>query len=126
MDKQKQIVILTHGEEGLSQACFAFKYAVTLQSMGFPVDMYLASAAAKWANQNAERTMCVGGYEPIQYYIDALLEGGSTLYVCCACYQDECDVEDIQEIQKTIIKGAECAGMSKLVELSLDAKVYTF
>ena len=126
MDQQKQIVILTHGDEGLSQACFAFKYAVTLQSMGFQIDMYLASTAAKWANQNAERTMCVGGYEPIQYYIDTLLENGSKIFVCCACYQDECDVEDIKEIQDTIIPGAECAGMSKLVEMSVNAKVYTF
>jgi len=80
--KRNQLIVLTEGrEDDGKRATLAFALAISLQSMGTDVAIYLDSEAVVWSLQGAARGVTVKGFDTLESYISFFEGAGGQLFV---------------------------------------------
>ncbi|MFC1616888.1 DsrE family protein [Candidatus Margulisiibacteriota bacterium] len=120
------LFLITGGSDGFHQACFALQLALTFMGAGVEVIIYLSSDAAKWAHKETNRDQKLCGGQSLDFYLNELLTYGAKILVCGTCVMENCNIQDAHEMQNNLLEGIECAGISKIAELSLKSKVFNF
>jgi predicted peroxiredoxin len=118
MDTQTDTLItLTTGKQDRgTRATLAFAWACAALAMGQKVKMYLTMDGTVWAVRGAMRDVEVGGFEPLQDYLDQFLALGGELLVCAPCSEYYCAF-DRDLIQDTFIDDATLTGLATIVSL---------
>ncbi len=116
----KVLIHTTWGPTDPTRAGLAFVYAMTAETEGLDVAVFLFHDAVLLANKNMYQKVIPIGPPPVSACIDYLTEQNVKLYVCKPCYE-------LRGMSKDdLIPTAELKGMDFFVELSKTRKVINF
>ena len=117
---EKALVYTTWGPTDPTRAGLALTYAMTAETQGMDVCLFLFHDAVLLANRKMYPKIIPVGPPPAGSTIDYLIEQNVKVYVCKPCYELRgLSVEDL-------IPVAELKGMELFAELSKTARTVTF
>ena len=121
------LITLTTGKQDRgTRATLAFAWGCAALAMGQSVTMFLTMEGTIWAIRGAMRDVQVGGFEPLEVYLDQFMVLGGELRVCAPCSEYYCAF-DRDTIPGTLIEEAELSGLATIVSLMGDhTKSVTF
>ena len=121
------MIILTTGKQDRgTRATLAFSWGCTALAMGQEVTVFLTMEGTVWAISGAMKEVEVGGFEPLEDYLDQFLDLGGELLVCAPCSEYYCAF-DRDSIATTFIQGAQLAGLATVVSrIEEKTKTITF
>ena len=119
-----ELIILTTGKQDRgTRATLAFSWGCAALAMGQDVTMFLTMEGTVWAVRGAVREVEVGGFEPLEDYLEQFLALGGELLVCAPCSEYYCAL-DRDSIPTQVIQGAQLAGLATIVS-RIDEKTKT-
>lgn len=119
-----ELIILTTGKQDRgTRATLAFSWGCAALAMGQEVTIFLTMDGTVWAMKGSTREVEVGGFEPLEDYLEQFLALGGELLVCAPCSEYYC-VADRDLISNKVIKGAQLAGLATVVS-KIDGKTKT-
>ena len=122
MTKDKLLIILTTGPEDRgSRATLAFSMGVSALISGVDATIYLTMSGTFWSRAQSERTVHIGGFDPLATYVAQFIEAGGKLQVCSPCDAFFCSIAGDGAMRP----GAERCGLAHIVDLALDSSVVT-
>lgn len=114
-DTPDVVITLTTGKQDRgTRATLAFAWGCTALAMGQRVTLFLTMDGTVWAAKGATKGVEVGGFEPLQDYVEQFLDLGGELLVCAPCSEYYCAFER-GSIPETFIKEAELTGLATVV-----------
>ena len=109
------LITLTTGKHDRgTRATLAFAWGCTALAMGQAVTMYLTMEGTVWATKGAAKGVTVGGFEPLEEYIEQFHDLGGELLVCAPCSEYYCAF-DRSAIADTLLEGAQVSGLATVV-----------
>jgi len=126
-DKPDVLITLTTGKQDRgTRATLAFAWCCAALAMGQTVTMYLTMDGTVWASQNAMKGVEVGGFEPLEDYLEQFCALGGELLVCAPCSEYYCAF-DRDKMTSTMIEEAQLTGLATIVsKLGDHTKSITF
>jgi uncharacterized protein involved in oxidation of intracellular sulfur len=121
------LIALTSGKQDRgTRATLAFAWGCAALAMGQKVTLFLTMDGTVWAMKGAMKDVVVGGFEPLDDYMDQFLALGGELLVCAPCTEYYCSF-DRSQISSTIIEDAELTGLATIVsKMGDETKTVTF
>jgi len=127
IDQPNILITLTSGKQDRgTRATLAFAWGCAALAMGQKVTLYLTMDGTVWAMKGAAKGVEVGGFEPLEDYLEQFLALGGELLVCAPCSEYYCSFDQI--LQKgTLIKEAQLSGLATIVsKMGNNTKAITF
>jgi predicted peroxiredoxin len=121
------VVVLRSGkhDRGMS-ATLAFSWACTSLAMNKKVTLFLTMDGTVWALRDAARKVEVGGFEPLDEYIQQFFSLGGNMFVCAPCTEYYCTTLK-DDVSHKLLPEAKLAGLSTIVGMiSPETTVVTF
>jgi len=126
MEKEKYLIIITHGmEDGLRQLIFGFHYALTLLNLGQEVTIYLTGLAVQPVLKDVGHTIQGHKIDSMKESVQEFLDAKGEILACITCIRENCEMKSHKSAQKCLIDGVKVAGLNVIGELSLSSKVVT-
>jgi len=121
------LITLTTGKQDRgTRATLAFSWGCAALAMGQKVSMFLTMEGTVWAVRGSMRDVEVGGFEPLEDYLDQFLALGGELLVCAPCSEYYCAF-DRGSIRDTFVQEAKLTGLATIVSLMDEhTKMVTF
>jgi uncharacterized protein involved in oxidation of intracellular sulfur len=121
------LIALTSGKQDRgTRATLAFAWGCAALAMGQKVTLFLTMDGTVWAMKGAMKDVVVGGFEPLDDYLDQFLALGGELLVCAPCTEYYCSF-DRSQIASTILEDAELTGLATIVsKMGEETKTVTF
>ena len=120
------ITITTGKHDRGSKATLAFSWGCAALAMGKSVSIYLSMDGTVWAAKGAMKGVEVGGFEPLQDYLEQFIDLGGELLVCAPCTEYYCAF-DRGLIPSTLIAEAKLTGLASIVaKMSNNTSSLTF
>ena len=109
------LITLTSGKQDRgTRATLAFAWGCAALAMGRKVAIFLTMEGTVWAVKGAMKGVVVGGFEPLEGYLDQFLALDGELLVCAPCSEYYCSFErDL--ISETLIDEAKLTGLATIV-----------
>ena len=122
-----ELIILTTGKQDRgTRATLGFSWGCTVLAVGQGVTMFLTMDGTVWAMRGATKEVEVGGFEPLEDYLEQFLALGGELLVCAPCSEYYC-AADRDLISTRVIQGAQLAGLATVVSrINGKTKTLTF
>ena len=109
------LITLTTGKQDRgTRATLAFAWGCTALAMGQKVTIFLTMDGTVWAAKGATKGVEVGGFEPLEAYLQQFLALGGELLVCAPCSEYYCAF-DRETIPETFVKEAQFVGLATVV-----------
>jgi uncharacterized protein involved in oxidation of intracellular sulfur len=109
------LITLTTGKSDRgTRATLAFSWGCAALAMGKQVSIFLTMDGTVWAIRGATKGVEVGGFEPLENYIDQFLSLGGEILVCAPCSDYYCAVDEKAQ-NNTLINGAQLTGLATIV-----------
>lgn len=127
VDQPNILIALTTGKQDRgTRATLALAWGCAALAMGQSVTLYLTMDGTVWAMKGAAKGVEVGGFEPLEDYLDQFLVLGGELLVCAPCSEYYCSFDKI--LQKgTLIDEAQLTGLATVVsKMGNNTKTITF
>jgi len=127
VDQPNILIALTTGKQDRgTRATLALAWGCAALAMGQKVTLYLTMDGTVWAMKGAAKGVEVGGFEPLEDYLDQFLVLGGELLVCAPCSEYYCSFDKI--LQKgTLIDEAQLTGLATVVsKMGNNTKTITF
>ena len=126
-EKPDQLITLTTGKQDRgTRATLALAWGCAALAMGQSVTIFLTMDGTIWAVKNAMKGVEVGGFEPLEDYLEQFLALGGELLVCAPCTEYYCAF-DRDAISGALIDDAELTGLATIVsKLGEGTKAITF
>ena len=121
------LITLTTGKQDRgTRATLAFAWGCAALAMDRKVAIFLTMDGTVWAVKGAMKGVEVGGFEPLEDYLDQFLALDGELLVCAPCSEYYCSFErDL--IPETLIEEAQLAGLATIVSKTGEhTKMITF
>jgi uncharacterized protein len=127
IDTPDTLITLTTGKQDRgTRATLTFAWGCAALAMGKTVTIYLTMDGTVWATKGSMKGVSVGGFEPLNDYLEQFIALDGKLLVCAPCSEYYCSVESINN-QGTMIPEAELTGLATIVSLMGDkTKTVTF
>ncbi|MBC8146759.1 MAG: DsrE family protein [Bacteroidetes bacterium] len=120
------ITITTGKQDRGSRATLAFSWGCAALAMGQSVCIYLSMDGTIWAVKGAMKGVEVGGFEPLNDYLEQFTALGGELLVCAPCTEYYCAF-DRTSINTTLIDQANITGLASIVaKMGENTKSLTF
>ncbi len=111
---QQALIVLTSGKQDRgTRATLAFSWGCTALAMGQTVTLFMTMEGTVWALRGATRNVAVGGFEPLQEYIEQFLALGGELLLCAPCSEYYCSFE--RDPGDSLIPDVKLAGLATIV-----------
>ena len=122
-----QLITLTTGKSDRgTSAILAFSWGCAALAMGKSVSVFLTMDGTVWAMKGAAKGVEVGGFEPLENYIDQFLSLGGDILVCAPCSDYYCSL-DHQDDHSQLINDTQLTGLATIVsKMGTNTKVVTF
>lgn len=119
LEHDETLVVLTTGktDRGM-RATLAFCWACSALAMGQRTSIFLTMDGTCWASSNSMKGVRVGGFEPLDAYLESFLSLGGRLLVCAPCTEFYCDRSAKDSDRADLIDGAEPVGLATVVSLA--------
>lgn len=118
----KMLIILTTGPEDRgNRATLAFAMGVASLISGVDTTIYLTMGGTFWSRESATKTTHIAGFEKLKVYVDQFIEGGGRIKVCSPCNEYYCAIAS----DEGLMKGAELAGLTHVVDLAMQGSTVT-
>jgi predicted peroxiredoxin len=115
MNKADTMIVLTTGKQDRgTRATLAFSWGCAALAMGQNVSVYLTMDGTIWAVKGAAKGVEVGGFEPLEDYVEQFLGLGGKILVCAPCSEYYCTF-DREQIPGTFIHDCELVGLATVV-----------
>ena len=126
-NKPDILITLTTGKQDRgSRATLAFSWGCAALAMGKSVSIYLSMDGTVWAVKGAMKGVEVGGFEPIDDYLEQFVALGGEILVCAPCTEYYCAF-DRDSIKGTLIDEANLTGLATIVsKMGNNTKSLTF
>jgi len=126
-DKPDILITLTTGKQDRgTRATLAFAWGCAALAMGQQVAMFLTMEGTVWAMKGAMKGVEVGGFEPLEDYLEQFVDLGGEVLVCAPCSEYYCSF-DRELLQGTLIDNAQLSGLATIVsKMGQDTKPITF
>ena len=126
-DETDTLIALTTGKQDRgTRATLAFAWGCAALAMGQKVSMFLTMDGTVWGLRGSMKDVAVGGFEPLEDYLDQFCTLGGELLVCAPCTEYYCSF-DPEQIAKTLIDRAELTGLATIVsKMGVNTKTVTF
>jgi predicted peroxiredoxin len=114
------LIILTTGKQDRgTRATLAFAWGCAALAMGQSVTMYLTMDGTVWATIGAMKGVQVGGFEPLEDYLEQFLALDGQLLACAPCTEYYCAM-DRDTIPGVLIEETQLSGLATIVSLMGD------
>ena len=125
--KPDTLIALTTGKQDRgTRATLAFAWGCAALAMGQKVTLFLTMDGTVWGMKGAMKDVVVGGFEPLDDYLEQFLALDGELLVCAPCTEYYCSF-DREQIESTIIEDAELTGLATIVsKMGEETKTVTF
>ncbi len=112
------LITLTNGKQDRgSRATLAFAWGCAALAMGKKVSIYLTMDGTVWAVRGAMKGIEIGGFDPLEDYLEQFTSLGGKILVCAPCTEYYCSFNR-EAISTTLIEGAQVTGLATIVSLS--------
>lgn len=111
------LITLTTGKQDRgTRATLAFAWGCAALAMGQTVSLFLTMDGTVWAVKGSMRDVEVGGFEPLEDYLDQFIALGGEILVCAPCSEYYCAF-DRGLIDTTFIDDAKLTGLATIVSI---------
>ncbi len=112
------LITLTNGKlDRGTRATLAFAWGCAALAMGQKVIIYLTMDGTVWAARGAMKGIEIGGFDPLEDYLEQFISLGGKILVCAPCTEYYCAF-DRDSIADTLIEEAKVTGLATIVSLS--------
>ncbi len=112
------LITLTNGKSDRgTRATLAFAWGCAALAMGQKVVIYLTMDGTIWAARGAMKGIEIGGFDPLDEYLEQFIALGGKILVCAPCTEYYCAF-DRESIVDTLIEEAEVTGLATIVSIS--------
>ena len=112
------LITLTNGKQDRgTRATLAFAWGCAALAMGQKVIIYLTMDGTVWAARGAMKGIEIGGFDPLEDYLEQFITLGGKIMVCAPCTEYYCSFNR-ESISSIIIEEAEVTGLATIVSLS--------
>ena len=108
------ITLSTGKQDRGTRATLAFSWGCAALAMGQKVAMFMTMDGTVWASKNAMKGVVVGGFEPLNDYLEQFFALGGELLVCAPCTEYYCAFDD-EKIKMTMLDEAKLTGLATIV-----------
>lgn len=109
------LIILTTGKSDRgTRATLAFAWGCAALAMGQAVSLFLTMEGTVWAMKGAAKGVEVGGFEPLEEYVEQFIGLGGELLVCAPCSEYYCSF-DRDAIANTMLEDTKLSGLATVV-----------
>jgi predicted peroxiredoxin len=121
------LITLTSGKQDRgTRATLAFSWGCAALAMGQKVTLFMTMEGTVWATRGAMKNVIVGGFEPLETYLEQFQALGGELLVCAPCSEYYCSIDGSQLTGK-VIQNAELSGLATIVSrIGKETKTVTF
>jgi len=126
-DHPDALITLTTGKQDRgTRATLAFAWGCAALAMGQKVTLYLTMDGTVWGTKGSMKGVQVGGFEPLEDYLEQFLTLGGELLVCAPCSEYYCSF-DRGALPTTMIEESNLTGLATIVSRMGDkTKTITF
>lgn len=111
------LITLTNGKQDRgTRATLAFAWGCAALAMGQKVTIYLTMDGTVWAARGAMKGVELGGFDPLEDYLEQFISLGGKILVCAPCTEYYCSF-DRESISKTLLPDAQVTGLATIVSL---------
>ncbi len=114
--KEKMVIVVTHGGENPEKASIAFVMANAALAMEAEVTVVLQSNGVLIAKKGCYEHIFASGFDPLKKLVDTFAELGGKILVCVPCLEERHITTDM------IIDAAQTAKAGKVINECLEAK----
>ena len=90
---------------------------VVAQISGVETTIYMTMGGTFWSKTQAISQVHVGGFDPLNEYVEQFTQAGGKVQVCSPCHDFYCS---ISTEESSLIEGAELCGLSHIVDMAMD------
>ncbi len=120
-EKEKLLIVITHGKEKLERAAIPFAAANAALAVDADVAIYLMFDAVELAKKGALDEIELPSHLPdLPKLFQGFLDLGGKIFLCSPC----CGERGIK--QEDVVDGAVISGATNLVNLTLESSVLSF
>ena len=126
-DQPDMLITLTTGKQDRgTRATLSFALGCAALAMGRTVTVFLTMEGTVWAMKGAMGGVEVGGFEPLEAYLDQFLALGGEMLVCAPCSEYYCSF-DRRAVQNSLIGEAQLSGLATIVsKMGENTKMVTY
>ena len=114
------LITLTNGKQDRgTRATLAFAWGCSALAMGQRVSIYLTMDGTVWAARGAMKGVELGGFDPLEEYLDQFISLGGKILVCAPCTEYYCAIknQDTDSVSDSLIEDAQVTGLATIVSL---------
>jgi uncharacterized protein involved in oxidation of intracellular sulfur len=114
------LITLTNGKQDRgTRATLAFAWGCSALAMGQNVTIYLTMDGTVWAARGAMKGVKLGGFDPLEEYLEQFISLGGRILVCAPCTEYYCSVNghETNGVSDSLIENAQVTGLATIVSL---------
>ena len=119
------ITLMSGKQDRGTRATLAFAWGCAALAMGQKVTIYLTMDGTIWAARSAMKDVEIGGFDPLDCYLEQFVSLGGEILVCAPCTEYYCSFNR-DKISSTLIEHAQLTGLATIVsKIGAETKVVT-
>jgi uncharacterized protein involved in oxidation of intracellular sulfur len=119
------ITLMSGKQDRGTRATLAFAWGCAALAMGQKVTIYLTMDGTVWAARAAMKGVEIGGFDPLESYLEQFVSLGGEILVCAPCTEYYCSFNR-NKISSTLIDQAQLTGLATIVsKIGTATKVVT-